>query len=419
MACELVITGMGAVTPIGTDAAAYWQALIEGKCGIDAITRFDADKLPTRIAAEIKNFDAAAHMPRTITRAASPFMQYAFTAATEAISQARLDAVRNPERIGICMGTALAGLAEISERTADYQASATGRVSPHFVPRSIANMACAHLAIAYGFTGPGLTISTACSAGGDAIMTAAMLIRSGEADAIVVMGAESALCPTFVSSLAGARALSRNNSNPPKASRPFDRERDGFVIGEGAGAIVIESVEHAATRNATILANLAGWANTLDGYHITAPEPQGNGAARCIRLALTRAGLNPADIDYINAHGTSTPIGDEAEVRALKQVFGNRPPPVSSTKGATGHLMGGGGITEVIACVMAIRDGIIPPTLNLDHPDPACDLDFVPNIARKLRVNAAMSNSMGFGGQNSCIIVTRHSEKEDAMCQGG
>lgn len=408
MPTQLVITGMGAVTPIGIGVEQYWQNLVAGKCGIGEITHFDATGLPTSLAAEVRDFDGAAHMPRTVTRSAAPFMQFAFTAGAEALAQAQLDKVDDPERVGICMGTALAGITEISERTEEYLNSATGKISPHFVPRAIGNMAAAHLAIAYGFTGPSFTLATACSAGGDAIMAAALLIQAGEADCMIVMGAESILCPPIVSSLSQAKALSRHNEEPKKASRPFDKDRDGFVIGEGGGAIVIETLEHAQKRKAPILADLVGWANTMDAWHITAPEPEGKGAARCMLKALARAGLKPSDVDYINAHGTSTLLGDCAETLALKAVFGSTPPPVSSTKGATGHLMGAGGITEVIACIMAIRDDILPPTLNLSTPDPACDLDYVPQEARKKHIDIAMSNSLGFGGQNSSIIVARH-----------
>lgn len=405
---RLVITGMGAVTPIGNGVKDYWQNLVAGKSGIHEITHFDASSLPTHIAAEVKDFDGSIHMPRTVTRSAAPFMQFAYTAASEAIDQAHLAGKCNPERVGVCMGTALAGVTEITDKAEEYLNSASGKISPHFIPRAIGNMAAAHLAIAYGFTGPGFTLSTACSAGGDAIMAAAMLLRAGEADAIVVMGAESILCAPVVSSLAQAKALSRRNDDPKAASRPFDAERDGFVIGEGAGAIVLETFDHAQKRGAPIFADLSGWGNSMDAWHITAPEPDGKGAARCMELAIARAGVQPADIDYINAHGTSTQLGDHAEIMALKKVFGDNMPPISSTKGATGHLMGAGGITEIIACIMAIQEGIIPPTLNFRSPDPECEFDCVPNKARKCHVDTAMSNSLGFGGQNSSIIVTRH-----------
>lgn len=400
-----VITGMGAVTPIGIGTEAYWRALLAGHCGVGEISHFDASRLPVRIAAEIRNFNPG--LPRSLQRAASPFMVFAYAAGSEALAQSGLDVVEERERIGISMGTAMAGVTEVSDQTEAYSRSATGKISPHFVPRAIANMAAAHLAIAHGIEGPGLTLSTACSAGGDALLCAAMLIASGEVDAVLAVGAESILCPVVVSSLAQAKALSRANDEPEKASRPFDIDRDGFVIGEGAGALLLESAEHAARRGAQPLAVLAGWGNTMDAWHITAPDPEGKGAARCMAMALRRAGLNPEDIDYINAHGTGTQLGDLAETRAVKAVFGKGAPPVSSTKGATGHLMGAGGLTEAIACIMAMQEQILPPTINLETPGPGCDLDYVPGEPRKASIKAAMSNSLGFGGQNSSIVLTK------------
>ncbi|WP_308621037.1 beta-ketoacyl-[acyl-carrier-protein] synthase family protein [uncultured Desulfovibrio sp.] len=405
---RLVITGMGAVTPLGTGVPAYWRGLVQGRCGVGPLTRFDASALPVRIAAEVRHFDEAA-LPRAVARNAARFMRYAFVAGMEALAQSGLDIAAAPERVGLTMGTAMAGVAEATAGEAAFLASKSGKVSPHFVPAIIGNMAAAHMAIQYGIHGPGMTLETACSAGGDAVMAAAMLLRSGEADAVLVLGGESILCPSVVSSLAQAKALSRRNDAPEAASRPFDRDRDGFVIGEGGGALLLETETHARGRGAAILALLAGWGNSLDAHHITAPDPTGEGAAACMRTALRRAGLAPDAIGYVNAHGTSTGLGDIAETAALKRVFGgpDTAPPVSSTKGATGHLMGAGGITEIIACIMAVREGILPPTLNLDTPDPRCDLDYVPRIAREMRVDAAMSNSLGFGGQNSSIIVTR------------
>lgn len=407
---RLVITGMGAVTPIGIGVDAYWRNLVDGACGVAEITRFDARALPVRIAAEVRGFDAEALLPRAVARSAARFMHYAFAAGVEALDQSGLSIAAAPGRVGLTAGTAMAGIAEAVAGEDAFRASRTGKVSPHFVPMIIGNMAAAHLAIHYGIHGPGLTLNTACSAGGDAVMSAALLLRSGAADAVLALGGESILCPCVVSSLAQARALSRRNDTPQTACRPFALGRDGFVIGEGGGALVIETEAHALARGATPLAVLAGWANTLDGHHITAPDPTGSGAAACMRAALRCANLAPSAIGYVNAHGTSTPLGDAAETRALKQVFGDLAsfPPVSSTKGATGHLMGAGGLTELIACILAIREGILPPTLNLDEPDPACDLDFVPMVARKAVVDAAMSNSLGFGGQNSSIIVSRY-----------
>ena len=405
---KLVITGMGAVTPIGVSVPAYWQALTAGKCGIGRITRFDASDLPVQIAAELKDFDPAAYMPKTLARTMDPFMQYAFVAAEEALGDSGLDIAAAPDRVGIVMGTAMDGVTTVAGTQAAYDAGK--RVGPRFVPMTIGNIAAAQISIAHGITGPSMTLTTAWSAGGDAILTAAMLLRTGEADAVLAVGGESILCPIVVAGLSQAHALSRRNDDPEQACRPFDADRDGFVIGEGGGALILETEEHARARGAHIYAELAGYANTSDAHHVTAPHPEGAGAAACMRRALKRAGLTPSDIGYINAHGTSTGLGDIAETQAVKAVFGGREsaPPVSSTKSMTGHLMGAGGITESIACILAIRDGILPPTLHLAHPDPACDLDYIPNEARKTRITAAMSNSLGFGGQNSSLIFTQY-----------
>ena len=405
---RLVITGMGAVTPIGIGVSAYWDALTAGRCGIGRITRFDASALPVQIAAELKDFDPAEHMPKTLARTMDPFMQFAFVAAQEALADSGLDIEPEAERIGITMGTAMSGVTTIAHTQEEYDGGR--RVGPRFVPMAIGNIAAAQIAIARGIRGPSLTLNTACSAGGDAILTAATLLLAGEADAILAVGGESILCPIVVSGLSQAKALSRRNDDPETACRPFDAGRDGFVIGEGGGALVIETEAHALARGAHIYAELAGWANTSDAHHVTAPCPDGAGAARCMKLALQKAGMQPSDIGYINAHGTSTPLGDKAETLAVKSVFGGREsaPPVSSTKSATGHLMGAGGLTETIACIKAIETGILPPTLHLAAPDPDCDLDYVPNTARHTDIRAAMSNSLGFGGQNSSIIVSRY-----------
>lgn len=411
MTQRLVITGMGAVTPVGNNVHSYWNSLLTGKCGVSHITRFDASKLPVKIAAEVRNFDASAILPHAVTKSSASFLLYALAAAEEAISDAGLND-SNCKATGICMGTAMAGMDQIAQAGASFKESASGRISPHLVPGTIPNMACSQLAISHGFNGPGLTLGTACSAGSDAIIAASMLILAGETDSVIVMGGESILSPAIVSSLAQARALSRRNDKPGQASRPFDKDRDGFVIGEGGGAIVLESEESAKKRNAKIHAELSGWANCLDSYHITAPDPTGAGAALCMHRALKKAGLRPEDIDYVNAHGTSTRLGDVAETLALKKVFGENAPPVSSTKGSTGHLMGAGGLTELIACIKSIQDGIVPPTLNHETPDPDCDLDYVPEGARKLDVRYAMSNAIGFGGQNSSLIVARYAPKE-------
>lgn len=405
---RLVITGMGAVTPIGIGVASYWDNLISGACGIKAISRFDAGKLPSRIAGEIEDCDKLGSLPNHLNRSAALFMRFAFAAAEEALDDSGLKASGDNSKMGICMGTALAGADEVAYGGSVWETSNTGKISPHLVPKAIANMAAAHLAIVWGIHGPGLTLCTACSAGGDTLMSAALLILAGEADCMVVMAGESAITPCIISSLAQAKALSRHNEAPMEASRPFDSKRDGFVVGEGGGALILESEQHALKRGANIHAELAGWGNTLDGYHVTAPNPEGEGAALCMQRALKRAQLSPKDIDYINAHGTATILGDIAEINAIKKVFGRTPPPISSTKGATGHLMGAGGLTEIIACIKAIQTGIMPPTLNLDEPDPQCDIDCIPKIARKGHVFYAMSNSLGFGGQNSSIIIKKY-----------
>ena len=399
---------MGAVTPVGIGVDNYWQALISGRCGIGRITRFDASALPVQIAAELKDFEPTDFMPKTLARTMDPFMQFAFAAAEEALADSGLAIQTESDRVGIVMGTAMDGVTTVANTQAAFDAG--HRVGPRFVPMTIGNIAAAQIAIAHGIHGPSLTLNTACSAGGDAMMTAAMLLCAGEAEAILAVGGESILCPIVVSGLAQAKALSRRNDDPEHACRPFDLDRDGFVIGEGGGALVIETEEHALARGAKIHAVLAGWANTSDAHHVTAPCPDGAGAAACMKRALARADMQPSDIGYINAHGTSTMLGDKAETLAIKAVFGGREsaPPVSATKSATGHLMGAGGLTEAIACIKAIQDGILPPTLHLDTPDPDCDLDYVPNTARKADVSAAMSNSLGFGGQNSSIILSRY-----------
>ena len=318
---KLVITGMGAVTPIGIGVDAYWSALVEGQCGVGKITRFDASELPVQIAAELKDFDPAAYMPKTLARTMDPFMQFAFVAAEEALKDSELSIESESDRIGIVMGTAMDGVTTVAQTQAAFD---TGkRVGPRFVPMTIGNIAAAQISIAHGIHGPSLTLNTACSAGGDAIMTAAMLLRSGEADAVLAVGGESILGPIVVSGLSQAKALSRRNDDPEQACRPFDLDRDGFVIGEGGGALLIETEEHALARGAKIHAVLAGYANTSDAHHVTAPCPDGEGASRCMKLALKRAGMQPSDIGYINAHGTSTPLGDKAETLAVKAVFGN------------------------------------------------------------------------------------------------
>lgn len=408
---RLVITGMGAVTPIGIGVDNYWNNLIAGKCGVERITRFDPEESPVKIAAQVKDFNPDNFMSKKQSREMDLFMQYGYAAAEEALADAGIKEGSVPaHRMGVVVGTAMAGVSIISETQDGLSTGAHKKVSPRFVPKFIGNIAAAQIAIAKGYHGPSLTVSTACSSGADAISTAAMLLLAGEADAILVVGAEASLCPVVVAGLASAHALSTNNDDPQTASRPFDKTRDGFVFGEGGGAILLETEEHALKRSADIKAELLGFANCTDGYHVTAPHPDGIGAVACMENAILKAGIAREQIDYINTHGTSTPMGDAIETKAIKKLFGEHAykMAVTSTKGATGHMMGAGGVTETIACIKAIQEGIVPPTLNLNTPDEECDLDYVPNRAEKRSVQYAMTNAFGFGGQNSSLVVGKY-----------
>lgn len=403
---KIVITGMGAVTPVGIGVDNYWNSIIEGKCGIDRIQSFDVSELAVQIAGEIKDFNPSDYLPKDVVRKTDAFMQYAYIAAEEALAQSGLEI--EPERTGIVMGTAMSGISTIAFTQEALTGASHKKVGPRFIPKILGNIAAANIAIAHNIQGPSYTVSTACSSGGDAINQASMIIHAGKADVMIAVGAESAHCPIFIYSLANAKALSRNNEDPQHASRPFDEARDGFVIGEGGGALILETESHAKARGAKIYGELLACGNTSDAYHVTAPHPEGRGAIACMKQALADAGLKPEDIGYINAHGTSTPKGDEVETHAVSEVFGEKTPLVSSTKGATGHMMGAGGITEVIACIKAVETGIVPPTINLENPIPDCKIDFVPNEARKADITYAMSNAFGFGGQNSSVIVGKY-----------
>ncbi len=408
---RLVITGMGAVTPIGIGVETYWNNLIAGKCGVERITRFDPKESPVKIAAQVKNFNPDDFMTKKQSREMDLFMQYGYAAGEEALADGGIKEDTIPaDRMGVVVGTAMAGVSIIAETQDGLSTGEHKKVSPRFVPKFIGNIAAAQIAIAKGYRGPSLTVSTACSSGADAISTAAMLLLAGEADAILVVGAEASLCPVVVAGLASAHALSTNNDNPQTASRPFDKTRDGFVFGEGGGALLLETEAHALARGAKIHAELMGFANCTDGYHVTAPHPEGIGAISCMDNAIKKAGLTPEDIGYINTHGTSTPMGDTIETNAIKSLFGDHAYQlaVTSTKGATGHMMGAGGVTETIACIKAVQEGVIPPTMNLNTPDDECDLNYVPNKAEKRDVRYAMTNAFGFGGQNSSLIIGRY-----------
>ena len=423
---KIVITGMGAVTPIGSGVEEYWNNLIAGACGIDKIRQFDATDLAVRIAAEVHSFDLQKYMPKKMIHETDAFTQYAYVAAAEALAMAgKKDGERlgknarmsgdpdgsagislpaDPDQMGIVMGTAMAGVATTAATQEILTNAVHKNVGPRFVPRILGNIAAAQIAIAHGITGHSVTLSTACASGGDAVSAAAMLLQADEADAVLAVGAESILCPLVIYSLANAHTLSRMNDDPQHSCRPFDAHRSGFVIGEGGGALVLETEENALARGATIYAELAGWANNNEAYHVIKPNPDGVSSIKCMRKALFRAGLSPQDVDYINAHGTGTKLGDEAELNALGQLFEGSA--ISSTKGATGHMMGAGGITEAIACIQAIREGIVPPTLNLEDCD--SDLDLVRGESRKMTVDTAMTNAFGFGGQNSSLIFRRY-----------
>lgn len=405
MSQKIVITGMGAVTPIGIGVRTYWENLIAGKSGIGPIGRFDTTELPVKVAAEVRDFSPEEHMPRRLARDSAQFSRFAYAAAAEALGQSGIAGGADASRTGIVMGTAMSGVAETAAQQAEICTSGELKVSPRFVPKILGNIAAAQIAIENGLRGPSFTVSTACSSGGDAIKLAAMLLRAGEADAMLAVGAESISCQLVASSLSTAKALSRAE-DPVLACCPFDVKRNGFVMGEGGGALVLETEEHALRRGAVIYGEILAAANNNDAYHVTSPAPDGHGATACMRDALRAAGLSPADIGYINAHGTSTPVGDSIEIAAIRQVFGDCRPAVSSTKAATGHMMGAGGITEVIACLMACREGLLPATLHLDEPDAACEgCDLIMGETRRSSIRAAMSNAFGFGGQNSCVIV--------------
>lgn len=398
---------MGAVTPVGIGVDAFWKNITAGVSGIDTIKTFDPSELAVQIAGEIKDFVPSDYLPKDLVRKTDPFMQYAYIAAEEAIKQSNLKI--EPERTGITMGTAMSGVATTAFTQDALSGASHKKVGPRFIPKILGNIAAANIAIDYNIQGPSFTVSTACSSGGDAINTACMCIQAGKADVMLAVGAESVLCPLVIYSLANAKALSRRNDTPQTASRPFDISRDGFVIGEGGGALVLETEEHALARGAKIFAEITGCGNTNDAYHVTAPHPEGRGAIACMKQAVADAGLSPSDIGYINAHGTATNKGDSVEVASIKAVFGENLPFVSSTKGATGHMMGAGGITETIACIKTIETGVIPPTINLNEVDPECvGIDFVANTAKNAKIDYAMSNAFGFGGQNSSIIVGRY-----------
>ncbi len=411
MSKRVVITGLGLVTPLGIGVEETWSALCQGKSGIGEITRFDTSDHTTKIAGEVKGFNAEDFLPKKDAKRMENFVAYAVAAARMAVENARLtiDAANGP-RIGVLTGCGLGGL-EMLEITAQVvREKGPKRCSPFFIPMLIGNMAPGMISIHLGAKGPNISVATACAAGAHAIGDACNTILRGQADAMITGGVESVITPTCVAGFNAMKALSTRNDDPQRASRPFDRDRDGFVVGEGAGILILEELTHALERGAPIVAEMVGYGQSGDGYHITSPSPDGDGMVRCMQAALDSAGITGDAIDYINAHGTSTPLNDLYETRAIKRVFGDLAPtvPISSTKSMTGHLLGGAGGIEAAFTALAVKNGIIPPTINLEHPGEECDLDYVPNVARQSDITYAMSNSFGFGGTNASLVVKRY-----------
>ena len=411
MSRRVVITGLGLVTPVGIGVEESWESLCAGKSGIGEITRFDASKFATRIAGEVKDFHAQDFLPKKEARRTSLFIAYAIAATRMAMESSGLKIdERNEDRVGVLTGCGLGGLSILEDITRVVDSKGPNRVTPFFIPMMIGNMAPGMISIHFGAKGPNASVATACAAGSHAIGDAFKLIKRGAADAMIAGGVESTITPTGIAGFNAMKALSTRNDDPQKASRPFDRDRDGFVVGEGGGILILETLEKALERGAHIYAEVVGYGMSGDAYHITAPPPDGGGAIRCIKAALSDARLSYRDIDYINAHGTSTPLNDLYETRAIKAVFKDKAHtiPVSSTKSMTGHLLGAAGGVEAVFSTLAIHDGILPPTINYTNVAEECDLDYVPNVARKQNITTAMSNSFGFGGTNATLIFKKY-----------
>ncbi len=408
---RVVVTGLGIVCPVGIGVEETWRGIVAGKSGIGPITQFDASTFPTRIAGEVKGFEAERYMERREVRRNDRFIHFAMAASDMAVGDAGLDMGREaPERVGVVIGAGLGGLATIEEVHSVLLERGVRKISPFFIPSLIVNLAPGQVSMKYGMKGPNYSPVSACATGNHSLGDAMMLIERDMADVIVAGGAEATITPLGIGGFCAARALSERNDAPEKASRPFDRGRDGFVAGEGAGILVLEEYEHARRRGARVYCELAGYGATADANHITAPAPEGEGGQRAMRMALRDAGLAPEQVGYVNTHGTSTPQGDIAECQAIKKVFGEharRGLAVSSTKSMTGHLLGAAGGVEAVFSVLALTTGVLPPTVNVDEQDPECDLDVVPNAAREQRVDAVLSNSFGFGGTNAVVCLKR------------
>ncbi len=408
---RVVITGLGAVSPLGNDVETLWKNLLAGQCGVDRITHFDASAYDCQIAAEVKNFDPSGAFPSPKeVRRTDRFTQFGVYAGHQALLDSGIDLnTANRDEIGVFLGSGIGGLETTGEQHKILLAKGPTRVSPFMIPMLILNMASGMFSMYYKLRGPNLATCSACATATHAIGEAWRTIKMGDAAVMFAGGTEATIVELGISGFCAMRAMSTRNNDPKRASRPFDKERDGFVMGEGAGVLVLEDLEHAKARGARIYCELVGYGNTADANHMTAPAPQGEGAARCMKMALRSARLNPTDISYINAHGTSTPTGDVCETQAIKTVFGEhaRKLAVSSTKGATGHMLGAAGAVEMAVCAKALQNNIVPPTINYENPDPDCDLDYVPNTARELTVNAIVNNSFGFGGHNACVVARK------------
>lgn len=405
---RVVVTGLGTISPLGNDVSSLWQGILAGRSGVDYITHYDTSDHKTKFAAQVKGFDGAALFGAREARRMDRFAQFALAASMQAVQDAGLEINDdNRDRVGCVIGSGIGGISTLFEQVQVYNERGPSRVSPFLVPMMIPDTAGGMVAIYLGVRGPNLAVVTACATGTNAIGEAAEIIRRGQADVILAGGSESGVIPIAMAGLNAMTALSTRNDDPQRASRPFDLHRDGFVMGEGAGVLVLESLQHAQARRARILAEILGYGSTNDAYHVSAPAENGAGAARCMRMALQDAGMRLSDIDYINAHGTSTPLNDKSETAAIKTVFGDLAYriPISSTKSMTGHLLGASGAIEALLCVKVLQDGLLPPTINYETPDPECDLDYVPNQARPLAVDRVMSNSFGFGGHNATIIL--------------
>ncbi len=414
---RVVLTGVGAVTPVGTNIPDFWDAVVNGKTGVGPLTAFDCSNFNSHIAAEVKNLDVTRYMTAKQDKRLDPFVKFALVAAKMACEDSGLDREKIvQERVGVYMGSGIGGLHTVESEHAKYlrtdPTKAPSKISPFLIPMLIVNMASGIVSIELGFKGPNSCAVTACASASHSMGDAFKILQRGDADVMFAGGSEAATTPMGFGGFCALKALSTRNDAPEKASRPFDRDRDGFIMGEGAAVVVLEELEHARKRGAHIYCEMVGYGLSSDAYHMTAPDPKGDGAVRCMLMALKDGGLNIEDVDYINAHGTSTQLNDKMETVAIKTAFGDRAKkiPVSSTKGVTGHLLGATGCAELIACVKAIENSVVPPTINYETPDPECDLDYVPNTAREMKVDVAISNSLGFGGHNVTLAIKKFVE---------